>query len=188
MRVLTHPPTHRRFAPDIWSFGCLVADTMIGSGARLFEPHPGEVRSTAQLLTIIYSFGTPSQTEILAMNPALQSDPHLYHWLRLPPMPPVDDWRDRLAQYVRRDEMSAAQASSNWQQGAAHILTGGSAGGKGQVYDNNTRGQAPTWWQTHQLTELLEEATQFLATILRYDPNLRPSADALARSPFLFCL
>eukprot|EP00962_Isochrysis_galbana_P024435 scaffold7500_cov127-Isochrysis_galbana.AAC.18 len=159
---------------------------MIGSGARLFEPQSCEARSTAQLLTLLCSFGTPTENEIVAMNPELKSSPHLYQWLRLPPMLPLDDWRNRLARYVRRDEEKASRASSNWPHGT-HVVASGVASNDGLTPDHGARNHVPSWWQTHQLSELLEEGTRFLATILCYDPNQRPPADAITRSPFLCC-
>jgi hypothetical protein len=164
----------------------VVADTMIGSGARLFEPQSCEARSTAQLLTILCSFGTPTEDEIIAMNPELRSSPHLYQWLRLPPMLPLDDWRDRLARYVHRDEETANRAQNNWPPGAQVVVSGMTVNNC-PTPDHGADSHAPSWCKSHQLTELLDEGSRFLATILRYDPNQRPSADAIALSPFLFC-
>ena len=131
------------------------------------------------------------------MNPRLKTHPQLYHWLRLPPMLPTDDWRDRLAGHVKSDAAdgcsrtcSGQSANSNYiptetpAVGQAHrdnsAVTGGGTNG-------SYSGSRPNWWEEHQLSELLGDAILFLSPIFQYDPNKRPAAKALSRAPFLFC-
>tara|TARA_B110001452_G_scaffold266617_1_gene273959 strand:+ start:2850 stop:4010 length:1161 start_codon:yes stop_codon:yes gene_type:complete len=98
-----------RFAPDIWSLGCVLAEVVL-CGDSLFDadasaPHElleareseSDASSTAQLHVLVSSLGTPTDSELFDMNPALAS-PHLSHllssWLLVrKPASPDLDWR-----------------------------------------------------------------------------------------------
>ena len=144
-----------RFAPDIWSLGCVLAEVVL-CGDHLFDadasaPHElleareseSEASSTAQLHVIISSLGTPTGSELLDMNPALES-PHLSNllssWLLVQkPACPDLDWR--------------------------HVVRGAleGCGGSGRS---------------------IEGVTALLGAIFQYSPQRRLSADELARHPF----
>ena len=120
-----HPPSTQRapelfwgstcytFAPDVWSFGCIVGEIVLG-GARLFDSNgfaravyeegevsPREATTPAetdhrQIHLLLCLFGTPSQAEITAMNPDLVANTSSVRWMRLPPQPPRLDWQSLL--------------------------------------------------------------------------------------------
>ena len=95
-----------RFAPDIWSLGCVLAEVVLcgdhlfdadASSPERFAAKDDELYSTAQLHVLISSMGTPTDSELLDMNPALASQ-NLSHllssWLLVQkPASPDLDWR-----------------------------------------------------------------------------------------------
>ena len=157
------PDAHlpRRFSPDIWGLGCVVADAMLG-GPRLFETDAAAAASLAsagsgspaQLVTLVGRLGTPNEEDMLAMNPRLERDPYLYRLLQLPPRPHEDGgWQRRLTDGVKA---------------------------------NHPGGRARMQWADEKAVEApLNAAKRFLQRIFVYRPGLRPSAEACLGQPFL---
>ena len=157
------PDAHlpRRFSPDIWGLGCVVADAMLG-GPRLFETDAAAAASLAsagsgspaQLVTLVGRLGTPNEEDMLAMNPRLERDPYLYRLLQLPPRPHEDGgWQRRLTDGVKA---------------------------------NHPGGRARMQWADEKAVEApLNAAKRFLQRIFVYRPGSRPSAEACLGQPFL---
>lgn len=83
--------THYTYAPDVWSFGCLLAEVLL-SGKRLFE-EPGELERTEEqnnshhLGLLMRHLGLPSEHELLAMNGDFAASSHsVIEWLRHAPI------------------------------------------------------------------------------------------------------
>ena len=93
------------YSPDMWGFGCVLAEVLLG-GRRLFDATALGVRTDAyidvcddalcrglnqrapqQLLLLMYFLGSPTQADIIAMNPALAESNDLRLWMRVPPRP-----------------------------------------------------------------------------------------------------
>lgn len=145
------------FAPDVWAFGCTIAEVLL-DGEQLFRP-PGGVdedddasatvhlrlnRSQRQLHRLIAALGTPSWDELVAMNPALAYDPERKHkWLRLPPREAHDPWQSRVQTALESQE-------------AKHL------GG-------------PQWYPD------AKQAMEILEGIFKYEPAARPTTEILAQ-------
>ena len=66
---------------DMWSAGCVIAEMLI------FEPLFVASNNIDQLVEIIKSLGTPTEEEVLAMNPDYDMDQFRF------PQIPARDWK-----------------------------------------------------------------------------------------------
>ena len=150
------------YSPDVWGFGCVLAEVLLG-GRPLFDATDVGIRteragpeptSAAELeegrqarehrqriRVLVHYLGTPLEHEVIAMNPAftasLQLRAQLRALLRVPRRPAAIDPQELVAR--------AFEASP-------------------------------------ELTAHVNEARQLLGAILRWDPHSRPTARALLQA------
>jgi len=150
------------FAPDVWAFGCVVAEILL-DGESVFAPpwdegtppesnerlHAQRLNpSQCQLIHLIEALGTPSYCELIAMNPALSAETdRTRKWTRLPPREPCSPWQARVR--------------------AALVL-------QAAKHPNGR------WWDRE-----IEHALDFLEAIFQYAPRARPTVRALSSHSFL---